>query len=71
MQTGDIFITTSHKFSVPEAGTRSVLWKKVFLKILQNSQGNTCARVSFLNKVAGLRPATLFLKRDSYTGVFL
>ena len=31
--------------------------KKVFLKIVQNSQGNTCARVS------GLRPATLFKKR--------
>ena len=27
--------------------------KKVFLEILQNSQENTCGRVSFLNKVAG------------------
>ena len=27
--------------------------KKVLLEILQNSQENTCARVSFLNKVAG------------------
>ena len=44
--------------------------KKVFLEISQNSQENTCARVSFFNKVAGLRPATL-LKRDSGTGVFL
>ena len=41
-----------------EATTRGVLWKKVFLKILQNSQENTYARVSFL-------------KRDSGTGVFL
>ena len=27
--------------------------KKVFLEIWQNSQENTCARVSFLKKVAG------------------
>ena len=31
--------------------TRGVLWKKVFLKISQNSQENTCARVSFLIKL--------------------
>ena len=37
--------------------------KKVFLEIWQNSQENTCARVSFFNKVAGLRPATLLKKR--------
>ena len=40
----------------PEADTRMCSVKKVFLKILQNSQKNTCARVSFLNKVACLRP---------------
>ena len=34
--------------SMNEAATRGVLLKKVFLKIAQNSQGNTCARVSFL-----------------------
>ena len=34
-----------------EAATRSVLWKKVFLEISQNSQENTCARVSFLIKL--------------------
>ena len=28
-----------------------VLWKNVFLKMLQNSQENTCARVSFLIKL--------------------
>ena len=27
--------------------TRVVLWEKVFLEISQNSQENTCARVSF------------------------
>ena len=41
---------------------RSCSVKKVFLEILQNSQENTCARDSFFNKVAGLRPATLFKK---------
>ena len=34
-----------HK-TYPEEATRGVLWKKVFLEILQNSQENTCARVS-------------------------
>ena len=37
--------------------------KKVFLVIWQNSQENICARVSFFNKVAGLRPTTLLKKR--------
>ena len=36
------------KRSKTEAATRGVLCKKVFLEISQNSQGNTCARVSFL-----------------------
>ena len=36
---------------------------KVFLKISQNSQENTCAEV-FFNKVAA-RPATLLFKRNS------
>ena len=36
--------------------------KKVFLEISQNSQENTCASL-FLNKVAGLKPATFLKKR--------
>ena len=45
--------------------------KKVFLKISQNSQEKTCARVSFFNnKVEGMS-LQLYLKRDSGTGVFL
>ena len=42
--------------------------KKVFLKISQNSQENTCARVSFLIKsqTLGLRPATVLKKRLWY-----
>ena len=34
-----------------EAATRCVLLKKVFLDISQNSQENTCAKVSFLMKL--------------------
>ena len=34
-----------------EAATRGVLLKKVFLEISRNSQENTCARVSFFNKL--------------------
>ena len=36
--------------------------KTLCLEILQNSQESTCGRDSFFNKVAGLRPATLFKK---------
>ena len=42
--------------------------KKVFLEISQNSQENTCARVSFFNKVAGLA-CNFIKKRDSGTGL--
>ena len=38
-----------------EAAIRGVLLKKVFLKISQNSQENTCARVSFLIKLQAYR----------------
>ena len=34
-----------------EAATRGVLYQKVFLETLQNSQENTCTRVSFLIKL--------------------
>ena len=34
-----------------EAATGGVLQKKVFLKVSQNSQENTCARVSYLIKL--------------------
>ena len=60
----DISVIT-HKFT-NLTKTRSnhlvVFCKKVFLKILQNSLGNTCVR-AFFNKVPGLRPATLLRKR--------
>ena len=38
-------------FEVTEAVVRRCSVKKVFLKFLQNSQENTCARVSFLIKL--------------------
>ena len=38
----------------------------MFLKILQNSQENTCARASFLIKKSCLRPATLLKRRLWY-----
>ena len=38
---------------VTEGVVRRCSVKKVFLEILQNSQGSTCARVFFYNKVAG------------------
>ena len=44
-----------------EVATRGVLWKKLFLKISQNSQENTCARVSFLIKLKA--SALRFIKR--------
>ena len=44
-----------------EAATGGVLYKKVFLKISQNSQENTCARASSFN-----------IERGNFgTGVFL
>ena len=36
------------KILIAEAASRGVLLKEVFLEISQNSQENTCARVSFL-----------------------
>ena len=45
------------EFETLKAATRGLLWKKVFLEIPQNSQENTCARVS-------RRPATKLKKRN-------
>ena len=39
------------KNEVTETATGGVLQEKVFLEISQNSQENTCARVSFLIKL--------------------
>ena len=42
--------------------------KKVFLKISQNSQGKTCARVSFLIKLQA--SAYNFIKKETLAQVF-
>ena len=51
-----------HGFANPEVVARRCSIKKAFLRILQNSQENTCTRVSFFNKFSGFRPATLLKK---------
>ena len=48
--------------SIQKQSSRGVLQKSV-LRNSQNSQENTCARVSFLIKLQTLRPATLLNKR--------
>ena len=62
-----------------EAVTRSYSIKKLFLKLLQNSQDDTCARGSFLMKLQTsgnfiknetLAPAFFLKKRDLSTGVY-
>ena len=61
-------LTCSSYITLTVAATGGVIWKKVFLEISRNSQGNTCARDSFVIKLQGLQ---LYLKRDSGTGAFL
>ena len=50
----------------------AVVWRcsveKVFLQISQNSQENTCARVSFLIKALAF--TTLFIKKETLAQVF-
>ena len=45
-----------------------VFYKKVFLKISQNSQGNTCARFSFLRKLQA--SACNFIKKEILSQLF-
>ena len=49
-----------------EAVTQRCSVKKAFLEILQNSQENTCVRVSFLIK---LKAACNFIKKETLTRV--
>ena len=56
-------VSTTRTLNHTEAVVQRCSVKKVFLEFSQNSQENTCARVSFLIKVAGLRPATLLKER--------
>ena len=43
-------------FLLTETVVKRCSVKKVLLEISQNLQENTCARISFFDKVAGLRP---------------
>ena len=51
-----------------EATTGGVLQEKVFLRILQNSQENTCARVSFFIKMQAW--TCNFIKKETLAQVF-
>ena len=48
------------KINITKAVTQMCSAKKVFLKLSQNSQENTCARVSFLVKLQALDSGILF-----------
>ena len=51
---------------IREAANGGVICKKVFLEISQNSQENTCSRVSFLIKLQ----ACNFIKKGTLAQVF-
>ena len=53
--------STCEQFS--ETVVRRCSVKKVLLEMSQNSQENACVRVSFFNKVADVKCATLLKKR--------
>ena len=53
-----------------ETATGGVLYEKVFIEISQNSQENTCTRVSFIIKLQA-SACNFIKKRDPGIGVFL
>ena len=57
----DYFLMLANRFY--RSSHRRCSARKGALRNSQNSQENTCARVSFFNKIAGLRAATLLKKR--------
>ena len=59
--------------AVQKQPPRGVLWKKMFLKISQNSQQNTCARVPFLINfpASGLQLYQKKKKKKEWQGGFL
>ena len=60
-------------FKVNNKNIKTITWRchvhKILLKIAQNSQGNICARVSFLKDIQ-TKVSNSIKKRDSGTGVF-
>ena len=65
------FLTVAFQYEIflAEAAIRRSV-RKVFLKISQNSQENTCARISFLRQLQA-KACNIIKKRNSGTGVFL
>ena len=61
LKIGAICLQIIYNFINTEAVVQRCSLKKVFLEISQNSQENTCARVSFFNKVAGLMQTFFFI----------
>ena len=59
------YLNFIYKWQLTYRSSRSgnLFCRKVFLEISQNSQENTCAKVSFFKKVAGLTLANLLKKR--------
>ena len=55
--------------TLPDAATRGALCKKMFLQICQNSQENTCTRVSFLVKLQAC--GTFFTEHHKATASIL
>ena len=55
-------------FNISEAAIQGCSVKKVFFEISQNSQGNTCARVSFLVKLQA--SACNFIKKETRAQAF-
>ena len=64
----NICADSSHLVRSSEAVVQSCSVEKVLLKITQNSQENTCARVSFLIKLQA--EACNFIKREILAQVF-
>ena len=56
--------SSARSFAATEAVVQRCSVKKVFLEISQNSQENTCARVSFLIKLQA------FIKKETLAQVF-
>ena len=54
-----LFKPVKYYYFVSRSSHPEVFCKKVTLQILQNLQENTCASVSFFDKVAAIRPAIL------------
>ena len=57
-------------FLLRKAGNKRVFLEKLFLKILQNTQENTCTIAPFSKKLRA-SDLEIYIKRDSSADVFL